>query len=135
MFEENDHLIALEWGRVPGDAETPLLQAASLQLEEYFDRRRKSFDLPLAPAGTAFQKSVWRAMQQIPYGEVMPYIAIARQLGTSPRAVGGACGRNPLPIIIPCHRVVASGGLGGYSGFDGLDSKSFLLSLERGDDQ
>lgn len=134
LFEEEDHLVAIEWGRVPGDAETPLLLDAGRQLEEYFDQRRTRFDLPLAPAGTAFQKRVWQVMQTIPYGEVLTYVEIARRLDTAPRAVGQACGRNPLPVIIPCHRVVGSKGIGGFSGFDGVDSKSFLLSLERGDE-
>ena len=88
--------------------------------------------LPLTPVGTAFQRSVWSAMRDIPFGEVQSYGDLAKRLRTAPRAVGSACGRNPLPILIPCHRVVgASGALTGYSGGDGLVTKKFLIDLER----
>jgi len=131
LFAENDSLVALEWGRVPEGQTTPLLQEARRQLLAYFSGSLKEFQLPLNPAGTAFQKSVWRQMQQIPYGQIESYGTVARKLSTSPRAVGGACGRNPLPVIIPCHRIIAGdGGLGGYSGQDGTISKAFLLRLE-----
>ncbi|OIR00767.1 methylated-DNA--protein-cysteine methyltransferase, constitutive [mine drainage metagenome] len=134
LFEENGQLVALDWGAVDGESETPLLQAAARQLDAYFDGRLRQFDLPLAPAGTTFQKRVWSAMQAIPYGQVLRYADVARMLNSGPRAVGGACGRNPLPILIPCHRIVGSnGGLGGYSGQDGIESKRFLLNLEQGE--
>jgi methylated-DNA-[protein]-cysteine S-methyltransferase len=130
-FEENGDLVALEWGRVEGGHQTSVLRLAEQQLDDYFGGRRKSFDLPLAPDGTAFQKKVWAALQCIPYGSVSSYGHLAHDIDSGPRAVGGACGRNPLPIIIPCHRVLTvAGALGGYSGLDGLQTKRFLLILE-----
>ncbi len=110
--------------------DTPLLNRAVRQLNAYFFCRLHRFDLPLAPHGTAFQRAVWQQMQAIPYGETRTYGEIARWLRSAPRAVGRACGRNPIPIVIPCHRVVASGGLGGYSGDGGTDTKAWLLELE-----
>ena len=131
LFEDDDKIISLDWGGVDGGEETPLLLEAMQQLEDYFDGSRKSFDLPLAPQGTAFQQKVWAALRQIPFGQVLRYGDLAKLVSSAPRAIGGACGKNPIPIIIPCHRVIASnGGLGGYSGLDGLESKQFLLDLE-----
>lgn len=111
--------------------DTPLLRRTARQIEEYFAGRRRRFDLPLAPARTAFQERVRRAMQAIPYGETRTYGDLAHSAGGAPRAVGQACGANMLPLVVPCHRVVASTGLGGYSGGKGLDTKRFLLALER----
>ena len=107
------------------------LAAAARQLTDYFTGAQREFELPLAPEGTSFRLRVWQAMQSIPYGETMSYGALARALGTAPRAVGGACGANPIPLIIPCHRVVGAGGaLGGFSGGAGCDTKRHLLALE-----
>lgn len=127
-------LVRLGWsGSASAGAPSSLLREAAAQLEAYFDGRLSRFDLPLAPDGTAFRKRVWRAMSGIPYGGTATYGALARSLGTSARAVGGACGANPLPVIVPCHRVVAAGGLaGGYSGRGGLATKLALIALERG---
>lgn len=111
-------------------ARSNLLAEARAQLDAYFAGRLQVFDLPLAPTGTAFQKSVWREMSKIPYGETRYYGDLARRLDTAARAVGGACGRNPIPVIIPCHRVVAGTGLGGYSGKGHLETKRFLLKHE-----
>ena len=131
IFEADGELVALEWGRAEvGAAPSPLLKDAKRQLEDYFDRKRRMFDLPLAPAGSPFQRRVWDCMQRIPYGAVASYAALARETSSGPRAVGTACGKNPLPIFIPCHRVVASGGIGGYSGGQGLPTKRTLLALE-----
>jgi methylated-DNA-[protein]-cysteine S-methyltransferase len=131
LSEEDGCLVAVDWGWGCLQEPTPLLEAAKGQLEEYFDGRRRDFDLPLAPHGTAFQRRVWDALRTIPYGEVRRYSQLAATLGSAPRAIGTACGRNPLPIIIPCHRVVAmGGGLGGYSGMDGIETKRSLLALE-----
>lgn len=133
LFEEEGALVALEWGRAPvdGAAETPLLRAARRQLDAYFDGALREFKLPLRPAGTAFQRRVWARLCAIPYGSTETYGALARGLGTSPRALAGACGANPLPVIVPCHRVVGAGGaLGGYSGGDGVETKKALLRLE-----
>jgi methylated-DNA-[protein]-cysteine S-methyltransferase len=107
------------------------LAPALRQLEEYFQGQRRDFDLPLAPAGTEFQQSVWRALTAIPYGEVRSYgdIAKAIERPRAVRAVGAANGRNPLPIVVPCHRVIGSNGaLTGFAG--GLQAKRTLLRLE-----
>ena len=101
------------------------------QLDEYFDGKRQDFDLPLRPAGTEFQRQVWQALQQIPYGETWSYGELAKHVGTpnAYRAVGAANGINPIPVIIPCHRVIGSNGkLTGFGG--GLEAKAFLLNLE-----
>ena len=109
----------------------PLLLDAAGQLRAYFDGELREFDLPLAPRGTAFQRRVWAAVSAIPYGRTATYTEIAVEV-CSPaarRAVGAANGRNPLPLIVPCHRVIgATGGLTGYGG--GLDRKRALLDLE-----
>jgi len=107
------------------------LDEAASQLREYFAGDRTSFDLELAPDGTPFQKLVWSALREIPYGETTSYAELAARLGrpTAARAVGNANGRNPIGIIVPCHRVIAAnGGLGGYAA--GLSRKRFLLDLE-----
>lgn len=118
-------------GAEAASAETPLLAYARRELEEYFAGRRRAFDLPLAPEGTAFQTRVWRAIADIPFGQTRSYGALARELGSAPRAVGQACGRNPIAILVPCHRVLGAGkGLGGYSGGRGLETKRFLLAHE-----
>lgn len=109
----------------------PMLLEAEQQLKEYFEGKRNSFSLRLDPVGTAFQKNVWNALSSIPYGETRSYSDIARQLGNikAVRAVGAANGRNPISIIVPCHRVIgASGELTGFAG--GLEAKAFLLSME-----
>lgn len=112
--------------------ETPLLAEADRQLREYFEGKRREFDLPLAPAGTAFMLRVWKALQEIPYGQTRTYGEIAAAVGNGKacRAVGLANNRNPISIVIPCHRVIgADGKLVGYGG--GLDKKAFLLDLEQ----
>ncbi len=133
LHEEDGVLTALVWGEAESDDETPLLLTAAQQLNAYFYCGLRAFDVPLRPRGTAYQRRVWRHMLDIPYGRTRTYGEFARDLESSPRAVGGACGRNPLPIIIPCHRVAAAdGSLGGYSGRGGVDTKRFLLELEGG---
>jgi len=110
---------------------SPVLKEARHQLERYFARKLKDFDLPLGARGTDFQKSVWKMMREIPYGGTATYGGMAMALGSGPRAVGMACGRNPIPIIVPCHRVLGSGGKeGGFSGGQGLPTKRKLLALE-----
>lgn len=130
IIEEDDALVALEWGRAPGGAETKLLKEVKRQLESYFTRRLKTFDLPMNMKGSDFQRAVWERMNRIPYGETVTYGMVARELESGPRAVGMACGTNPIPIIVPCHRILGSNGLGGYSGGTGLDTKRQLLRLE-----
>ena len=111
--------------------ETPLLARAAQQIGEYFAGTRRDFDLPLDPAGTPFQRRVWTEMARIPFGATESYGTLARKTGSVARAVGGACGANPIPIVIPCHRVVAEGGaLGGFSGGTGPATKRALLELE-----
>ncbi|CAA0092890.1 Methylated-DNA--protein-cysteine methyltransferase, constitutive [Halioglobus japonicus] len=108
-----------------------VLAASTEQLMEYFARRRQHFELPLGARGTHFQQSVWSALAAIPYGELRSYRDIAQTIGNpaAVRAVGAANGRNPLPIVVPCHRVIGSNGtLTGFAG--GLDAKTFLLQLE-----
>ena len=115
---------------------TPLLDEAAKQLADYFGGRRRDFDLPLAPAGTPFQREVWSALRAIPYGQTRSYKDIAAAVGrpAACRAVGMANNRNPLPIVVPCHRVVgASGALTGYAA--GVEVKRQLLDLEKYDPQ
>lgn len=110
----------------------PILKQAKLQLEEYFKGQRTKFDLKLDMHGTEFQKKVWQALQSIPFGETRSYLQIATQIGNpkAVRAVGAANGRNPVSIIVPCHRVIgANGKLVGYAG--GMDNKTKLLDLEQ----
>jgi methylated-DNA-[protein]-cysteine S-methyltransferase len=131
ISQDGDAIVALDWGRGRDQEATPLLLKARDQLQEYFDGKRLSFDLPLAPEGSAFQKRVWAALCAIPLGETRSYADIARAVGSAPRAVGGANGANPIPLFIPCHRVIAAdGSLGGYSGGDGPATKRYLLDLE-----
>lgn len=116
-------------GRDTGAVSSLLLEAAR-QIGEYFACRRQAFDLPLAPAGSPFHQDVWQLMRQIPYGSTATYGELARQLGCAAQPVGGACAANPIAILIPCHRVVAATGLGGFSGGAGVESKRFLLRHE-----
>jgi len=131
---DGEVLTGVHWasdGERTRDKPSPVLEEARRQLERYFAGRLKSFDLPLAGRGTDFQKSVWKMMREIPYGETATYGGIAMALASGPRAVGMACGRNPIPIIVPCHRVLGSGGTeGGFSGGQGLPTKRKLLALE-----
>jgi len=131
VSEQDGVIVSVDWGWSSMQEETPLLRRARDQLEDYFDGTRQDFDLPLAPEGTAFQKRVWKAMRDIPSGATRTYGDIARIIDSAPRAVGQACGRNPIPIFIPCHRVLGSqGSIGGYSGGEGLATKRGLLRLE-----
>ena len=131
ISEDGGAIVALDWGRGRDQEATPLLSDACDQLQDYFDGKRMCFNLPLAPEGSAFQKRVWAALCAIPPGETRSYADIARTIGSAPRAVGGANGANPIPLFIPCHRVIAAdGSLGGYSGGDGPATKRFLLDHE-----
>jgi len=115
----------------PGDPASKPFSAAAAQLAAYFAGRRTEFSLPLAPAGTQFQRRVWAGLREIPYGETWSYGQLASKIGnpTAARAVGLANGRNPIAVVIPCHRVIGSdGSLTGYGG--GLDRKRYLLDLE-----
>lgn len=115
----------------PASTKDALLLSLKKELNEYFALTRREFSIPLTPTGTPFQMSVWHTLQKIPYGETVSYAAEAQMLGrpSAVRAVASANGRNPISILIPCHRVIASGGgIGGYSG--GVWRKEFLLALE-----
>ena len=141
LVATNDGLAAILWERDrprrvrlnidgAGDDHAVIVETER-QLEEYFAGRRSSFTVPLDPAGTAFQRTVWNALLTIPFGETRSYGQIAQQIGTpdAVRAVGAANGRNPISIVTPCHRVIgATGKLTGFAG--GLDAKAFLLALE-----
>lgn len=131
VTELEGSIIALDWGWSPFQQPSPLLLEAKRQLDAYFDGDLREFDLPIIPQGTKHQEKVWRAMTNIPYGETTTYGDMAKHIGSAAQAVGGACGRNPIPILVPCHRVVARAGrLGGYSGDGGLYTKRALLVLE-----
>lgn len=130
VFQEGTRRVEppAHWRRSDDDE---VLKRAVRQLREYFDGKRRSFELPLAPEGTPFQQEVWRALCEVPWGETRSYGDLAMAIGrpTATRAVGAANGRNPLPIVIPCHRVIgASGRLTGYAG--GIHLKEGLLQLE-----
>jgi methylated-DNA-[protein]-cysteine S-methyltransferase len=146
LVADDEALVAVLWPdddvrRVPGAGgavpsveagDHPVLAMAARQLDEYFDGRRATFDVPLRPAGTEFQRAAWDVLRQIPYGTTMTYGEQARALGdmNKARAVGAAHGRNPLSIVVPCHRVTgADGTLTGFAG--GLDAKRWLLEHER----
>ena len=142
LVEHHGALTHVEFAphRPPGDGrprgerddDVPVLVEAASQLAAYFARQRRSFDLPLDPGGTPFQQRVWEVLRGIGWGETASYGAVAQRLGMSPaasRAVGLANGRNPVPVVVPCHRVIgADGTLTGYAG--GLDRKRLLLELE-----
>ena len=128
---ENDNLNRVHAKADIHNATHPTLIATEQQLNEYFARQRNQFTIPLDPIGTPFQKAVWKALETIPYGETRTYSQLAQQLGnpTAARAVGAANGKNPISIIVPCHRVIgASGSLTGFAG--GLEAKACLLALE-----
>lgn len=129
--EETDGAItAINWrGASDGEA-TPLLREAGRQLVAYAAGELTAFDLPLAPKGGPLQQDVMREMLAIPYGETRSYGDIAKVLGVAAQPIGQACGANPIPVIIPCHRVTGSHGLGGFSGMGGVEMKVALLRHE-----
>lgn len=134
LIEKDGRLAEIRFaeGDEADNDETPLLARVKQQIAEYFAGSRREFDLPCTPARTRFQGRVREAMRAIPYGQTLTYGEIAHIAGGAPRAVGQACGANMLPIVVPCHRVLAASGIGGYSGARGLDTKRYLLALEKG---
>jgi methylated-DNA-[protein]-cysteine S-methyltransferase len=130
VSEDDGVIVAVDWGWGRDQTPTPLLKESLKQLNAYFDGALTHFDLPLRPFGTDFQRKVWKHMCTIPYGTVRTYGDVAARLKSGARSVGTACGRNPIPIIIPCHRIVGTTGLGGYTGEGGLTTKTALLTLE-----
>ncbi len=132
LAEENGSLIELTFGTAEAEKPSAFLLHCAHEIQEYFEGKRTCFDLPLSPIGTDFQKSVWNELYRIPYGETRTYGEIAAAVGSpkASRAVGMACNRNPIAIIIPCHRVIGKDkSLTGYAG--GLSAKETLLHLER----
>lgn len=131
VAEEDGSIVSLDWGWGSTQSATPLLLEAKRQIDAYFDGQLQDFSLPLAPRGTPFQQALWKALSDIPYAQTVTYGTLAARLKTSPRAAGMACGANPVPLIIPCHRVLGAGNqLGGYSGDGGVETKAALLRLE-----
>jgi methylated-DNA-[protein]-cysteine S-methyltransferase len=130
---ENDDPKRVRLGQTTPAPDHPILLQAERELSEYFARQRAAFTVPLDPAGTEFQRTVWAALMTIPHGQTRSYGALAAEIGrpTAARAVGAAIGRNPLSLITPCHRAIgANGSLTGFAG--GLPAKRFLLALEAG---
>ena len=113
------------------NSDNPLLSKCVIELKEYFEGKRSEFSVPIDMEGSAFEKTVWNAMRKIPLGHTKSYAEIAREIGKAKaaRAIGNACGKNPLLIITPCHRVTATNGLGGFS--SGIEKKKWLLAHER----
>lgn len=130
VMSNGEAIVKLSW-QSGGDADgRPELGEAVAQLEAYFEGRLQTFDLPLLVNGSDFQRQVCDAMSAIPFGETLTYGDIATQTASPAQAVGTACGANPIPVIIPCHRVLAANGLGGYSGSGGIETKVWLLRHE-----
>lgn len=130
LVEENGQITQLLWEDRTEGFRSDVLKEGLNQLEAYFAGNLTQFDLPLAPAGTDFQQQVYRIMQDIPFGEVLTYGEVAKKLGVPAQPIGQACGSNPIPVIIPCHRIVGTGNLGGFSGMGGVETKVQLLRHE-----
>jgi methylated-DNA-[protein]-cysteine S-methyltransferase len=135
LFAQGDTIIALDWGRgadAPSSTKSPILNLAAQVLKTYFRTGKlDTTTVRLSPHGTAFQQRAWNELLKIKTGHTKTYGDIASRLKSGPRAVGGACAANPIPILIPCHRVLgADGKVGHYSGGDGSKTKQFLLRLE-----
>jgi len=132
---DDDALTLLEFGAIgkatPGGPARGVGAETARQLAAYFAGKLRQFDLPLRAEGTPFRKKVWQALRAVPYGQTRSYGEIAHAVDSAPRAVGGACGANPIAIIVPCHRIVGAGGwIGGFSGGDGCATKNILLEHE-----
>lgn len=130
LTERDGGIAALDWRARGGAAETDVLRAAVAELERYFRGALQNFSVPLMPKGSAFQQKFYASLCAIPCGETRTYGDLAGELGVSAQAIGQACGANPLPILIPCHRVLGATSLGGYSGRGGVEIKVALLRLE-----
>ena len=133
LTEEDGHLTDICWSHTQEEATTPVLDSAADEIHAFLTADRKTFTLPYKfSRGTPFQKKVWQEIATIPYGETRTYGQLAEALSSHARAIGTACGKNPLPIVVPCHRVVGkNGSLTGYSGGEGTETKSRLLALEK----
>ncbi|KAB7610479.1 methylated-DNA--[protein]-cysteine S-methyltransferase [Amylibacter sp. SFDW26] len=141
LIEEGGKITRLRWGLqlVQSDdddddqdyGQSDVLDAAVEQLKTYFIGDLTEFDLPISPKGNGFQQDVWRIMQSIPLGETLTYGDVAKKLGAAAQPVGQACGNNPIPIIIPCHRILGANNLGGFSAEGGIEDKVWLLKHEK----
>ena len=130
VYEEDEFITALVWGGKSIGLPSQLLVDAKRQIAAYFAGKRDRFDLPLRPNGSPVEREIWQAMADIPFGQTRTYGDIAKKLGVPARSVGQACGRNPIPILLPCHRVVSAQGLGGFSAPGGVEWKRKLLLHE-----
>ncbi|TCK99452.1 methylated-DNA-[protein]-cysteine S-methyltransferase [Shimia isoporae] len=130
LREKDGAVVWAEWG-VGGTDKTPLLKRAARQLQAYFEDAENGFDLPLRVEASEFQQAVCAAMSAIPLGETRTYGDLSKELGVPAQAIGQGCGGNPIPVIIPCHRVLGANGLGGFSGAGGVETKVWLLKHER----
>jgi len=131
LIDRDGALVSARWGGERGRDETPILLEAARQVAAYFASDDADFDLPIRIDGSAAQQAACVAMSAIPRGETRTYGAIARELGVSAQAMGQLCGRNPIPLIVPCHRVLGTNGLGGFSAPGGVETKVWLLRHER----
>ncbi|MCK7613047.1 methylated-DNA--[protein]-cysteine S-methyltransferase [Roseibium sediminicola] len=132
ITERDSAITQIQWNGPPSQDKTPLLDEATRQIEAYLAGDLKEFDLPLAPKGGELHQAVFKAMLAIPYGQTRTYGDLAKELDTYGQPIGQACGANPIPIVIPCHRILSANGLGGYSGDGGTETKIALLKLEGG---
>ena len=132
IHEEDGAITQLQWNDLTSKEETPLLNEACAQLAAYMKGKLTKFDLPLNPKGGDLHQAVFKAMLAIPYGKTRTYGDLAKELNTYGQPVGQACGANPIPIIIPCHRILSAKGLGGFSGDGGTETKIALLKHEGG---
>jgi methylated-DNA-[protein]-cysteine S-methyltransferase len=132
--EADAAITALRWRhhKPKPNGSSPLLDKAMAELRGYLDGTRRDFDLPLHAEGDDLAKAVWAIMLAIPYGQTLTYGEVAKRLNASAQDIGQACGRNPIPVVIPCHRITGTNWLGGYSSDLGTTAKRFLLDLERG---
>ncbi|SMX47532.1 methylated-DNA--[protein]-cysteine S-methyltransferase [Maliponia aquimaris] len=130
ITETDGAITSAAWTASGARDDTPLLRRAAAQVADYFARRLTVFDLPLRVGGSDFQRAVCAQIAAIPFGETTTYGAIAKALSAPAQAVGQACGGNPIPLIIPCHRVLGAQGLGGFSGAHGVETKVWLLRHE-----
>jgi len=130
VTEKDGAITALGWGLAAGQDRSEVLDTALRQINEYATGQRQHFDLPLRVTGSDFQRAVCAAIAAVPFGHTRTYGEIARDLGVPAQAVGGACGGNPIPILVPCHRVMGAKGLTGFSGAGGVETKVALLRHE-----
>lgn len=132
ITEQEGAITQIQWNGPASQDKTPLLEEAAKQVTAYLAGDLRQFDLPLAPKGGELHQAVFKAMLAIPYGGTRTYGDLAKELNTYGQPIGQACGANPIPIVIPCHRILSANGLGGYSGDGGTETKIALLKLEGG---